>query len=52
MLARASERYEGSLTAYGPRDFNCGSPVWPARITWRFHSKIQSSKKRGRPSDN
>ena len=25
------------------------SSLWRARITWRFDSKIQSSKKRGRP---
>ena len=49
MLACASERYEGGLTAYVPRDFQLRIAVWPERITWRFPSKIQSSKKRGRP---
>jgi hypothetical protein len=49
MLACASERYEGGLTAYVPRDFQLRIAVCPARITWRFHSKILSSQKRGRP---
>ena len=31
MLACASERYEGGLTAYGPRDFQLRIAVWPAR---------------------
>ena len=29
--------------------FNSGLPVSPARVTWRFHSRMQSSKKRGKP---
>ena len=47
LIARAAERFQGSLTAYGPADFQLGSLASPARIIWRFHSRIRSSKKRG-----
>ncbi len=47
LIGRAAEWYEGGLTAYGQLIFNSGSPALPARIIWRFHSRILNSKKRG-----